>query len=65
MFRKKCIGRLRKQVADYSLLTGLPTLAIDAYYSAIELLESATDFLWLAGNSKVIQVHYNNLWHKF
>ncbi|OZC10117.1 hypothetical protein X798_02707 [Onchocerca flexuosa] len=48
MYRKKCIGRLRKQVADYTLLTGLPTLATDSYQSAIEFLKQANDLLWLA-----------------
>uniref|UniRef100_A0A915DJK6 Trs120/TRAPPC9 N-terminal domain-containing protein n=1 Tax=Ditylenchus dipsaci TaxID=166011 RepID=A0A915DJK6_9BILA len=48
LYRRKCIGRLRKQVADHALLTGLPTLAMDAYHSAVEYLELASDFLWLA-----------------
>ncbi|VDN03575.1 unnamed protein product [Thelazia callipaeda] len=48
IYRKKCIGRLRKQVADYTLLTGLPTLAMDSYQSAIECLKQANDLLWLA-----------------
>ncbi|EFO24879.2 hypothetical protein LOAG_03607 [Loa loa] len=48
IYRKKCIGRLRKQVADYTLMTGLPTLAMDSYQSAIEFLKQANDLLWLA-----------------
>lgn len=48
-FRKKCVGRLRKQVADYTLLTGLPALALDAYQSAIDCLKATTDLLWLGG----------------
>uniref|UniRef100_A0A8R1TQI6 Uncharacterized protein n=1 Tax=Onchocerca volvulus TaxID=6282 RepID=A0A8R1TQI6_ONCVO len=48
IYRKKCIGRLRKQVADYTLLTGLPTLAMDSYQSAIEFLKQTNDLLWLA-----------------
>ncbi|VBB33958.1 unnamed protein product, partial [Acanthocheilonema viteae] len=48
IYRKKCIGRLRKQVADYTLITGLPTLAMDSYQSAIEFLKQANDLLWLA-----------------
>lgn len=47
--RRKCVGRLRKQVADYTLLTGLASLALDAYQSAIEYLKQTNDFLWLAG----------------
>uniref|UniRef100_A0A914EKI2 KIF-binding protein n=1 Tax=Acrobeloides nanus TaxID=290746 RepID=A0A914EKI2_9BILA len=48
LYKKKCIGRLRKQVADYTLLTGLPTLALDAYSAAIEFLKATNDWLWLA-----------------
>ncbi|KAK0405748.1 hypothetical protein QR680_018175 [Steinernema hermaphroditum] len=48
-YKRKCIGRLRKQVADYTLLTGLPTLALDSYQSAIDYLKQASDLLWLAG----------------
>uniref|UniRef100_A0A7E4UU45 Trafficking protein particle complex subunit 9 n=1 Tax=Panagrellus redivivus TaxID=6233 RepID=A0A7E4UU45_PANRE len=47
-FKRKCIGRLRKQVADYALLTGLPSLALDSYTHAIEYLKSSSDLLWLA-----------------
>uniref|UniRef100_A0A1I7T982 Trafficking protein particle complex subunit 9 n=1 Tax=Caenorhabditis tropicalis TaxID=1561998 RepID=A0A1I7T982_9PELO len=47
-YKKKCIGRYRKQHADYCLLTGLPQLALEAYEGAIESLKSAQDHLWLA-----------------
>lgn len=47
-FKRKCVGRLRKQVADYALLTGLPSLALDSYAHAIEYLKSSADLLWLA-----------------
>uniref|UniRef100_A0A914Z9L1 Trafficking protein particle complex subunit 11 n=1 Tax=Panagrolaimus superbus TaxID=310955 RepID=A0A914Z9L1_9BILA len=47
-FKRKCIGRLRKQVADYALLTGLPSLALDSYTNAIENLKASADLLWLA-----------------
>lgn len=47
-YKKKCIGRMRKQVGDYSLLTGLPSLASEAYIAAIEYLKSANDLLWLS-----------------
>lgn len=42
-------------MADHALLTGLPTLAMDSYHSAIEYLEPASDFLWLAGNDYAIR----------
>uniref|UniRef100_A0A914WF28 Trafficking protein particle complex subunit 9 n=1 Tax=Plectus sambesii TaxID=2011161 RepID=A0A914WF28_9BILA len=48
-YRRKCVGRLRKQVADYTLMTGLPSLALEAYLAAIELLKASNDLLWLAG----------------
>lgn len=48
IYRKKCLGRLRKQIADYTLLTGLPALAIDAYQASIDFLKQANDLLWLA-----------------
>uniref|UniRef100_A0A8R1DTS9 Uncharacterized protein n=1 Tax=Caenorhabditis japonica TaxID=281687 RepID=A0A8R1DTS9_CAEJA len=47
-YKKKCLGRCRKQHADYCLLTGLPQLALEAYEGAIECLKSAQDHLWLA-----------------
>lgn len=47
-YKRKCIGRMRKQVGDYSLLTGLPSLALDSYSAAIEYLKSSADLLWLA-----------------
>lgn len=47
-YKRKCIGRMRKQVGDYSLLTGLPSLALDSYSAAIEYLKSSADILWLA-----------------
>lgn len=37
-YRKRCIGRLRKQVGDFHLLTGLPGAALDVYSSAIDYL---------------------------
>uniref|UniRef100_A0A0N5AAZ6 Trafficking protein particle complex subunit 9 n=1 Tax=Syphacia muris TaxID=451379 RepID=A0A0N5AAZ6_9BILA len=48
LYKKKCLGRFRKQVADYALLTGLPLSAMDMYQSSIENLKQAGDFLWLA-----------------
>lgn len=47
--RRKCIGRNQKQMGDYLLLTGCSTLALETYQTAIEYLEQASDFLWLAG----------------
>lgn len=47
-FRKKCLGRMRKHIADLSLLAGLPVEALQHYLSAIEQLKAANDKLWLA-----------------
>lgn len=47
-FRKKCLGRMRKHIADLSLLAGLPVEALQNYLSAIEQLKVANDKLWLA-----------------
>ncbi|CAD5227966.1 unnamed protein product [Bursaphelenchus okinawaensis] len=47
-YRKKCVGRLRKQCADYALLTGQFVNALEGYQNAIDPLKSAGDLLWLA-----------------
>uniref|UniRef100_A0A5S6Q560 Trafficking protein particle complex subunit 11 domain-containing protein n=1 Tax=Trichuris muris TaxID=70415 RepID=A0A5S6Q560_TRIMR len=46
--RKRCIGRWKKQIADYTLMTGLASLAMQEYEGAIALLRAAGDSLWLA-----------------
>ncbi|KJH44881.1 hypothetical protein DICVIV_09073 [Dictyocaulus viviparus] len=48
-YKRKCVGRSRKQNSDYAMLTGLPQLALDSYASSIEALKSANDMLWFAG----------------
>lgn len=47
--RRKCIGRSRKQNADYAMLTGLPQLALDSYAASMDMLKSCNDMLWFAG----------------
>ena len=47
-FRKKCLGRMRKHIADLSLLAGLPTEALTHYCAAIDQLRNVSDWLWLA-----------------
>ncbi|KAK6014940.1 hypothetical protein OSTOST_19665, partial [Ostertagia ostertagi] len=49
MYKRKCVGRSRKQNADYAMLTGLPQLALDSYAASMELLKSSNDMLWYAG----------------
>jgi len=47
-FKKRCLGRMKKHVADLSLLAGLPSEALSLYVSAISILKSVNDWLWLA-----------------
>ncbi|ETN77677.1 hypothetical protein NECAME_03095, partial [Necator americanus] len=48
-YKRKCVGRSRKQNADYAMLTGLPQLALDSYAASMEMLKSSNDMLWFAG----------------
>ncbi|KAK6034345.1 hypothetical protein COOONC_28151 [Cooperia oncophora] len=48
-YKRKCLGRSRKQNADYAMLTGLPKLALDSYAASMDPLRSSNDMLWLAG----------------
>ncbi len=47
--KRRADGRLKKQLGDLSLQAGLPSEAITHYHSAIEILKSVNDWLWLAG----------------
>ena len=47
--RKRCLGRLRKHLADLCLLAGLPGEAIYHYQTALDTLKSANDWLWIGG----------------
>ncbi|XP_037775449.1 protein brunelleschi-like [Penaeus monodon] len=46
--KKRCVGRLRKQLADLTLQAGLPTEAIVHYSHAADTLRNCNDWLWLA-----------------
>lgn len=46
--KKRCVGRLRKQLADLTLQAGLPTDAINHYNHAADTLKNCNDWLWLA-----------------
>ncbi|EYC01315.1 hypothetical protein Y032_0108g36 [Ancylostoma ceylanicum] len=48
-YKRKCIGRSRKQNADYAMLTGLPQLALDSYAASMDMLKTCNDMLWFAG----------------
>ncbi|XP_013391061.1 trafficking protein particle complex subunit 9 [Lingula anatina] len=48
VYRKRCQGRLRKHLGDLCLLAGVPGEAILHYSTALDILKSANDWLWLA-----------------
>ncbi|XP_050532714.1 protein brunelleschi isoform X2 [Daktulosphaira vitifoliae] len=47
--KKRCIGRVTKQLADLNLQTGLLNDALNFYMTAAETLRSCNDWLWLGG----------------
>lgn len=47
-YKKRCLGRMRKHIADLSLLAGLPSEALSLYANAISTLKAVNDWLWLA-----------------
>ncbi|XP_064652113.1 trafficking protein particle complex subunit 9-like isoform X2 [Lineus longissimus] len=62
-YKKKCLGRYRKHLADLSLLAGLPGEALLHYQTSLDLLKSSNDWLWLAGAyeglcSASVAIHY-------
>ncbi|GAB6019419.1 hypothetical protein CHUAL_001000 [Chamberlinius hualienensis] len=48
--KKRCVGRMKKHIGDLCVLAGLPADAINYYNSAVELLKSANDWLWIGGS---------------
>ncbi|CAL1545935.1 unnamed protein product, partial [Lymnaea stagnalis] len=48
-FRKKCMGRLRKHLGDLCLQAAMPGEAVLHYNTALDLLRSVNDFLWMGG----------------
>lgn len=54
--KKRCVGRLRKQLADLTLQAGLPTEAIVHYSHAADTLRNCNDWLWLAGKLWICQM---------
>ena len=47
-YKKRCLGRIKKNLGDLSLLAGLPCDALTHYTAAIDVLKSVSDWLWLA-----------------
>lgn len=46
--KKRCMGRVTKNLADLTLQAGLVTDSLSLYYSSAEILKSVNDWLWLA-----------------
>src|SRR5699024_2739182 len=68
-FRRKCMGRMRKHIADLSLLAGLPQESLTNYISAIEQLKAVSDKLWLASAyeglcAASLALLYPDRWHQ-
>lgn len=45
--KKRCMGRVTKNLADLTLQAGLVPEALSLYNSAGEILKSVNDWLWL------------------
>uniref|UniRef100_A0A6A7FTM0 Protein brunelleschi-like n=1 Tax=Hirondellea gigas TaxID=1518452 RepID=A0A6A7FTM0_9CRUS len=48
--RKRCVGRLKKQLGDLCLQVGLVGEAAQHYSQAADILRACNDWLWLAGS---------------
>ncbi|KAK2165160.1 hypothetical protein LSH36_54g08007, partial [Paralvinella palmiformis] len=46
---KRCQARLRKHLGDLCLLAGLPGEALLHYQTSLDILKSASDWMWLGG----------------
>ncbi|XP_050682191.1 protein brunelleschi [Leptidea sinapis] len=46
--KKRCMGRVTKNLADLTLQAGLVADSLSLYHSAAEILKSGNDWLWLA-----------------
>ncbi|XP_074644464.1 trafficking protein particle complex subunit 9-like [Tubulanus polymorphus] len=53
-YTQRCLGRLRKHLADLCLLSGLPGEALLHYQVASDCLKSCNDLFWLAGANEGI-----------
>ena len=62
VYRKRCHGRLKKQLGDLCLLGGVANESMLHYQTSIELLKSTNDYLWLAGKLiLVMDIFYGHL----
>lgn len=46
--KKRCMGRVTKNLADLTLQSGLVNESLSLYHSSAEILKSVNDWLWLA-----------------
>ncbi|CAK1555670.1 unnamed protein product [Leptosia nina] len=46
--KKRCMGRVTKNLADLTLQSGLVAESLTQYHSSAEILKSVNDWLWLA-----------------
>lgn len=53
--KKRCMGRVTKNLADLNLQTGFLNDALNFYQTAIDTLRSCNDWLWLGGNFKQLK----------
>lgn len=48
-YKRKVQGRLKKQLADLTLMAGLTREAYGHYQVAMEILRGANDWMWMGG----------------
>lgn len=46
--KKRCMGRVTKNLADLTLQSGLVADSLSLYHNSAEILKSVNDWLWLA-----------------
>lgn len=54
--KKRCMGRVMKNLADLTLQAGLIPECLNLYQSAAEILNSVHDWLWLAAAKEGISL---------
>lgn len=56
--KKRCMGRVTKNLADLTLQSGLVAESLTLYYSAAETLKAVNDWLWLAAAKEGNDIFY-------
>lgn len=57
--KKRCMGRVTKNLADLTLQSGLVAESLSLYHSAAEILKAVNDWLWLAAAKEGKFMIYN------